>query len=86
MKQAIKFVECVNVPGEIQFWGPGSVIYFKCRSCGNDISYDSPDKHTHFVRYQMLVNRPSKKELDTFYGKVAEEVSKNRDKFRVDSF
>jgi len=86
MKQAVQFVECANVPGNIQLWGPGSVIYIKCRGCGKEQSYDSPDHDSHFVRYQMLVNRPSKKELVTFYEKVIEEVSKNRGKFRVDSF
>ena len=86
MKQAIQFVECVNVPGKIQLWGPGSVIYFKCQGCGKELSYDSTDRQTHFVRYQLLVNRPSKKELNNFYEKVTEEVSKNRNKFRVDRF
>lgn len=75
-KQIVEFVECKENLGRLQLWVQNSIIYCKCRQCGETTScMDTRNNHkTHFNHYRIEIKRNRKESWDEYWDRAEKEV------------
>lgn len=83
MKETLEFVKCTeSKEPQLKYWGPGAFIFFKCQ-CGECLSYNTPNREKHLIRYAYSENRKRGENWGVFYERAVKKVTENPEKYKV---